>query len=466
VVREHQTETAPDAKSCGSQSVTNRHTEEMTFTPQAAPLVRLTTHAPGGSTAGIHAATLNRATGSLPSGAGHSLLQLQRQYGNRHVQRVLALARQETGDGEVAPEVESAIESARRGGQALDSSVRLQMESAFGADFSSVRVHTDAKAHSLNEAVNAVAFTTGTDIFFRNGAYHPGSSSGHELLAHELTHVVQQGGSPATAGRAQRVVVRRMCPACEEEQNKIGKIQGKLVVGTTDDQYEQEADRVAKAVVTTINSGPNPASQLSPNGASVAVHRQCASGHHTSSNGECGECRRKREVASQAKVETVQRYALLASRHLVQREPFEPAGTDNSSCRDKIAEDGARCADHVNTACSVGGAGITASAALIGAGIGTLIAPGPGTLVGLAIGAVGGGIGGALAYGKCVEKMNAACRARTTKALRLCDQKFPPVVGFEQGQDQSQELAQVEQSSADVSGSPEAASNTETEENA
>src|SRR6266536_3715289 len=101
MVREHQAETAADAKSSGLQSVTNRQTEEMNFTSQADPLERLTTHAPGDSTASIHAGTLNRATGSRPSRAGHSLLQLQRQYGNRHVQRVLDLARQDEGGAEV-----------------------------------------------------------------------------------------------------------------------------------------------------------------------------------------------------------------------------------------------------------------------------------------------------------------------------------------------------------------------------
>jgi hypothetical protein len=69
------------------------------------------------------------------------------------------------------------------------------MEGAFGADFSGVRVHTDSKSDSLNRSVQAKAFTTGSDIFFRSGTYQPASSGGQELLAHELTHVVQQGGA-------------------------------------------------------------------------------------------------------------------------------------------------------------------------------------------------------------------------------------------------------------------------------
>jgi len=151
-----------------------------------------------------------------------SILRLQRTRGNRYVQRVLGLARKADGEAEVAPEVEGAIDRARGGGQSLDGSVRRKMEKAFGTNFEGVRIHTDARADELNHAVDALAFTTGSDIFFRNGMYQPGSHEGQELLAHELTHVVQQGGGP---------------------------IQKKLAVGSPDDAYEQEAENVARAVV-------------------------------------------------------------------------------------------------------------------------------------------------------------------------------------------------------------------------
>jgi hypothetical protein len=58
-----------------------------------------------------------------------------------------------------------------------------------------VNIHADSEADSLNKQVGARAFTTGSDIFFRQGEYNPASSNGQELLAHELTHVVQQGGA-------------------------------------------------------------------------------------------------------------------------------------------------------------------------------------------------------------------------------------------------------------------------------
>lgn len=102
--------------------------------------------------------------------------------------------------GEVEASVEQQIQQAQGGGHALDANIRRSMEGAFGADFSGVRVHTDAKADTLNRSLNARAFTTGNNLFFRRGEYNPGSSGGKQLLAHELTHVVQQGGSgPATA---------------------------------------------------------------------------------------------------------------------------------------------------------------------------------------------------------------------------------------------------------------------------
>jgi hypothetical protein len=147
---------------------------------------------------------------------------LQKRYGNRYVQRVLDLGRKADDKSEAPAGVEQAIQSARSGGQSMDSGVRTQMESAFGADFSGVRVHNDAGADTLSQTLNARAFTTGQDIFFRQNEYNPGSSSGRELLAHELTHVAQQAGD---------------------------EIQRKLKVGQPGDKYETEADRVAQMIM-------------------------------------------------------------------------------------------------------------------------------------------------------------------------------------------------------------------------
>lgn len=97
--------------------------------------------------------------------------------------------------GPVSTNVEDAIQRAKGGGRPLAEGLRTKMESGFGADFGAVRVHDDTRADKLNQSLNARAFTTGKDIFFKQGAYDPNSNEGQELVAHELTHVVQQTGT-------------------------------------------------------------------------------------------------------------------------------------------------------------------------------------------------------------------------------------------------------------------------------
>ncbi len=68
------------------------------------------------------------------------------------------------------------------------------MEPRFGTDFSNVKVHTDSSAVQMNQDIQAQAFTHGQDIYFNSGKYSPDTNEGKSLLAHELTHVVQQRG--------------------------------------------------------------------------------------------------------------------------------------------------------------------------------------------------------------------------------------------------------------------------------
>jgi hypothetical protein len=96
--------------------------------------------------------------------------------------------------GPVLPSLEDSIQSARQDGQPISASMRSYFEPRFGADFSAVRVHTDSSASDLASAVGAHAFTTGQDIFFVSGRYQPASLEGRRLLAHELTHTIQQQG--------------------------------------------------------------------------------------------------------------------------------------------------------------------------------------------------------------------------------------------------------------------------------
>ncbi|MDB9328485.1 DUF4157 domain-containing protein, partial [Nodularia spumigena CS-590/02] len=146
------------------------------------------------------------------------------------------------GGGEASTDLESSINSARVGGQAIADNIREPMEVAFGADFSGVKVHTDGQSDQLNRSIQARAFTTGQDVFFRSEEYNPGSRGGQELLAHELTHVVQQNGG---------AVMRSLF---NSPQWSASPIQAKLTIGEPGDRYEQEADRVVSQVVQRINA--------------------------------------------------------------------------------------------------------------------------------------------------------------------------------------------------------------------
>lgn len=94
----------------------------------------------------------------------------------------------------IDPATESGINASRGGGQPLPVELRTKMESGFNADFSGVRLHTDSQATDLSNTLQAKAFTYGNDIFFNSGQYNPQSTAGQHLIAHELTHVVQQSG--------------------------------------------------------------------------------------------------------------------------------------------------------------------------------------------------------------------------------------------------------------------------------
>ena len=135
----------------------------------------------------------------------------------------------------------------RSPGQSLDGGTRTFMESRFGHDFSGVRVHTDGRAAESARSVNALAYTVGRNVVFGAGQYTPTTTAGKRLLAHELTHVVQQ---------------RNVSPA----------LNMKLAVGSHSDTSEQEADRIANSVtgeghIATIGGAPN--------GGAVPLQRAC-----------------------------------------------------------------------------------------------------------------------------------------------------------------------------------------------
>jgi hypothetical protein len=141
------------------------------------------------------------------------------------------------GDMAATPELESSIQGLRGSGQPLADTVREPMERAFGADFSRVKVHTDAQSDRLNQSIQAKAFTTGQDIFFRQGAYEPGNTSGQELIAHELTHVVQQNGGAVQQGRAQ--IHRAENPVIQPWRDENGKFYMGVKPPNADTDWEQ-----------------------------------------------------------------------------------------------------------------------------------------------------------------------------------------------------------------------------------
>src|SRR5690606_28139583 len=101
----------------------------------------------------------------------------------------------------VDEEFETYVTSLHGRGTVLPQSERDFFEPRFGYDFSNVRIHTGSDAAQSADRINALAYTAGTHIVFNTGQYQPGSENGKRLLAHELTHVVQQGGSTGAIQR-------------------------------------------------------------------------------------------------------------------------------------------------------------------------------------------------------------------------------------------------------------------------
>ncbi|MBN1643175.1 MAG: DUF4157 domain-containing protein, partial [Anaerolineae bacterium] len=156
--------------------------------------------------------------------ARNSVGDIHRAIGNQAVQRLLA---QRSGQGptEVDEQVADRIQRERGGGQPLEGGVQEQMGQAMGQDFRDVRTHTSPEADALSQELGAKAFTVGQDVFFRQGAYDPGSGAGKELIAHELTHVVQQGSGQVHGGPG-------------------------MTLNAPGDVHEQQADAAARAVTS------------------------------------------------------------------------------------------------------------------------------------------------------------------------------------------------------------------------
>jgi hypothetical protein len=131
--------------------------------------------------------------------------------------RPLQAKRRDTASSECAPPgLDTALAAANGSGAPLASHTRAQMEEAFGADFSGVRVHTGAASSAMNEEIGARAFTYGADIHFNDGEFAPGTERGTHLLAHELTHVVQQNSGVVQHGGTVQTLQRTPKRTAEE----------------------------------------------------------------------------------------------------------------------------------------------------------------------------------------------------------------------------------------------------------
>ncbi|HMD88634.1 MAG TPA: DUF4157 domain-containing protein [Anaerolineaceae bacterium] len=185
---------------------------------------------------------------------------LQQRFGNRHVQRILAernkldLQRQGT-DGSLQAGQQSTAEIAhqRGGGVPLPSALQNQMESTFGADFSQVRLHTGPEAQALSEGLAAQAFTSGSDIWLASA----NDVNNASLLAHELTHVIQQSGQPVPGG--QPLQVSEPGDASEQQAEQIAsELNDSLRSGDLQRQAA-EIGRSAMDIQRQDDQNPNPA---------------------------------------------------------------------------------------------------------------------------------------------------------------------------------------------------------------
>ena len=144
---------------------------------------------------------------------------------------------------------ERTLNQIRGSGNPLPPQIQTKMGTAMDADFSDVRVHTDATAAHLNQSVQAKAFTTGKDIFFNQGEYNPVSYSGQSLIAHELTHVVQQGG----AGQSNGVVQRLITSSELADPSKAGPAKADRKIGFGRLSYTKKMSRRYKKVLSALD---------------------------------------------------------------------------------------------------------------------------------------------------------------------------------------------------------------------
>ncbi|MDJ0746414.1 MAG: DUF4157 domain-containing protein [Xenococcaceae cyanobacterium MO_167.B27] len=158
--------------------------------------------------------------------------------------------------------LEASIQRARAGGQPIEDKVREPMEQALGADFSEVKIHTDSQANELNNAIQAKAFTTGQDIFFRQGEYNPNNKEGQELLAHELTHVVQQNGGAVQPKAEPEADELSEITISETETNSLPALAAKAEPGASPGSATESNDEPGQIIEQLKNTPPTKAAKI------------------------------------------------------------------------------------------------------------------------------------------------------------------------------------------------------------
>ena len=162
---------------------------------------------------------------------------LPSQMGNRAFTSMIQRATKAQGAGPLDPEIAERIKAEKGGGRPLDDGTKADMEGHLGTDLSGVRVHTGSSADHLNRSVQAEAFTTGNDVFFKAGKFAPDTSDGRGLLAHELTHVVQQGSGQVNGGG-----VSHPDDAHEVEAKSVGAAVAAAPAGVQRQDVEEEEE--------------------------------------------------------------------------------------------------------------------------------------------------------------------------------------------------------------------------------
>lgn len=192
---------------------------------------------------------------------------LQRGAGNLAVQRRARISVSDAPRGRGAlPMLHDVLRSP---GQPLDRSIRDLMEPRLSADFSPVRIHTDSRAAASAHSVDALAYTVGSHIVFAAGQYAPDTTAGRRLLAHELTHVVQQSRSSFAPHRDGHATTMISQPSAAEHP-------AALTVNTADDKYEREADYISARILESPETKQKitPSSTRSP----AILQRQAGGG--------------------------------------------------------------------------------------------------------------------------------------------------------------------------------------------